>query len=82
MSNNFLMRLPKFVKLNNIALRLTGEKYYRDGGKWSVDYKIIDGILLSWCPHSGTSFLHNQPLIEITKEEWRQDNGEYAPSNI
>lgn len=78
------MKLPKFVKLNNTALRLTGNEYYRDGGEWSVGYNVIDDKLVSWdhgnwyrdeLPH-----LHNQPLIEITEAEWREDNGQYAPS--
>ena len=38
------MELPKFVKLNNTALRLKGKTYYRDGGEWSVEYRIIDGV--------------------------------------
>jgi len=72
------IKLPEFVKLNNTALRLTGDVYYRDGGKWSISYKIIDGVLLSW--KSTMLHLHRKPLIEITKEEWKKDNGEYAPN--
>lgn len=75
------MTLPKFVKLDNSALRLKGEGYYRDGGDWSVGYKIIDGILLSWLPKRSMPWLHKQPLIEITEDEWRKSNGEYA-SNL
>lgn len=51
------MKLPKFVKLDNIALRLRDYKYYRDG------------VLLSWHPKMKTLWLHKQPLIEITEEE-------------
>jgi hypothetical protein len=74
--------LPKFVKLNNTALRLVGKKYYRDGGEWSVEYKIIDSVLLSWAWGYGMSWLHKQPLIEITEEEWRVDNGHYTPNAV
>jgi hypothetical protein len=76
------MKLPKFVKLNNTALRLIGKTYYRDGGEWEVGYKIIDGVLLSWFPKMGMPWLHKKPLIEITEEEWRIDNGQYAPNGV
>jgi hypothetical protein len=74
--------LPKFVKLNNTALRLVGKKYYRDGGEWSVGYKIIDGVLLSWAWGMTMPWLHKQPLIGITEDEWRIDNRQYAPNVV
>lgn len=74
------MSLPKFVKLNNTALRLVGKKtYYRDGGEWSVECRIIDGVLLSWTWGKDMPWLHKKPLVEITEDEWRKDNGQYAP---
>ncbi len=79
------IKLPKFVKLNHVALRLRGKKYYRDGGQWGVGYKVIDGELISWVGRvrfNTTPWLHEVPLIEITEEEWRKDNGQYAPKNI
>lgn len=75
-------KLPRFVKMKNTALRLIGEKYYRDGGDWSVGYKIIDGVLLSWAEDMGMPWLHKQPLIEITEAEWRIDNAQYAPDVV
>jgi len=74
--------LPKFVKLNNIALRLRNKEYYRDGGEWAVGYKMVDGVLLSWAWGKGAPQLHKKPLIEITEEEWRVDNGKYAPNKL
>jgi len=71
--------LPKFVKLNNTALRLIGDKYYRDAGDWGVKYKIIDDILVSWILGENFSHLHKKPFIKISEKEWRIDNGEYAP---
>lgn len=47
-----------------------------------VGYKIVDGVLLSWCPELNMPRLHEKPLIEITEEEWRKDNVPYAPSDI
>jgi hypothetical protein len=73
------MELPKFVTLNGTALRLKGNRYYRDGGDWSVGYKIIDDVLVSWAHGLRLLGLHKKPLIEITEEEWRKDNGPYAP---
>lgn len=68
-------KLPQYVKLNNTALRLKNDRYYRDSGNWSVTYKIIDGELLSWFWGFGMPWLHRVPLIEITEEEWKEDNG-------
>lgn len=72
------MELPKFVKLDHSALRLVGNKYYRDGGNWSVGYVFIENELFSWI--KGTPRLHKKPLIQITKEEWKKDNGQYTPN--
>ena len=76
------MKLPKFVKLNNTALRLKGESYFRDGGEWSIGYRIIDGVLLIWGCGKTMPWLHKKPLVEITEDEWRKDNGHYAPNNV
>lgn len=73
---------PKFVKLGNSALRLVGKTYYRDGGNWGVQYRYIDGELVSWNWGRGMPWLHKKPLIEITKEEWRKDNHPYGPKNV
>jgi hypothetical protein len=75
-------KLPKFVSLNGTALRLQYNQYYRDAGEWGIGYRIIEGVLLSWCWGSKMPWLHKQPLIEITEEEWRIDNGHYAPKKI
>ena len=76
------MGVPKFVKINDTALRLRGNSYYRDAGNWSVDYKVIDGVLVSWYWTPRKLWLHRKPLIEITKEEWVVSNGEFAPKHI
>lgn len=77
-----MKKLPKFVKCGNTALRLRRDEYHRDAGLWSVNYKIIDGVLLSWAWGMGIPHLHRQPLVEITEEEWRKDNGPYAPIDV
>lgn len=74
------MELPKFVRLNNTELRLVGNTYYRDAGEWSVEYRVIDDVLISW--FTAKPWLHRRPLIEITEDEWRQANGRYAPDNV
>lgn len=71
--------LPKFVKFGG-GMRLVCNRYYRDAGDWSVEYRIIDGELVSWCWGLGMPWLHRKPLIEITEEEWKIGNGQYAPS--
>jgi hypothetical protein len=78
------MNIPKYVKIDNSkdnrvnALRLIGDRYYRDGGDWYVGYRVIDGKLLSWCWGLGLRNLHRQILIEITEEECCISNGIYA----
>jgi hypothetical protein len=74
--------LPKFVKLCNSALRLEVNKkrYYRDAGDWSVEYRFNKHdhlVSKSIMPH-----LNNEPLIEITREEWKEDNKGYLPKNV
>ena len=76
------VEIPKFVKLNNTALRLIGDKYYRDGGEWEIGYKVINGVLLSWAWGINTPWLHKKPLVKITEDEWRNDNGVYAENII
>ena len=75
-------KLPKFVWMQDdkykTALRLTEEGYYRDGGDWNVGYKWINNKLYSLCGYMPE--ISNIPLIECTEEEWREDNGQYAPS--
>ena len=72
------MELPKYVKIDRTALRLKGDKYYRDAGQWSVGYKIIDGKLLSWHWRHGHPWLHRVELVECTEQEWRENNGGYG----
>jgi hypothetical protein len=75
------MELPKYVKLGNTAMRLieatehTPAHYYRDGGAWSADIKIVDGKLISdhYYEH-----LRGIEFIPITKEEWAEDNRGYC----
>jgi hypothetical protein len=71
------MIIPKFVKLNNSALRLREEgDYYRDAGCWSVGWRIKDGILISDYSYD-KEWLHEIPLIEITEQEYKDDNKGY-----
>ena len=74
-------KLPKYVKFEGgSALRL-GRKgdeneryelqYYRDAGRWGVDFVEKDGELFS---KSKEVNLDNKKLIPITREEWMKDN--------
>lgn len=56
---------------------LQGDKYHRHAGLWDLSYRVIDGKLLSWCPtnrYIKMPWLHRKPLIEITQDEWKNDN--------
>lgn len=76
--------LPLFVSINGTALMLRGNVYHRHAGLWDLDYKIIDGKLLSWCPtnrYTKMPWLHRKPLIEITQDEWKKNNAGYVDEN-
>ncbi len=79
------MVAPKFIFLlrkdgtNGTSLRLVyNSEYYRDGGQWSVGFKEVDGSLVTV---SDMPQLNGLQIKECTEEEWRKDNGEYAPKD-
>lgn len=80
--NNDGVKVPSFIKLVQTEMRFikSNDTYYRDGGVWEVNYKIIDGKLFSDCETLG-EHLHNMPLEKITKKEWAKANKGYVPSN-
>ena len=76
--------LPQFVKMDGgcaLRLRYNGDKgyYYRDGGDWSVDYKIIGTVMIS---DSSMTSLSDKVLTPITRQEWAECNGYYAPHDF
>ena len=66
------------------CLRFNGNEYWRDGGQWGVEYRFVGQQLISWNPPDrfhpqfNMPWLHKVPLTEVTEEEWRKDNGQYA----
>lgn len=76
------MKVPKFVSLNGTALRLIEKSYYRDAGDWSIRYKVIGGVLLSWAWGMNMPWLHKKPLIKITEAKWRKGNEGYIPKEM
>ncbi len=71
---------PQYVSINGISLRLVGDRYYRDAGDWFINYKVIDGVLISCRPDK--KHLHEIPLIEISKSEWEKENNAYFIGHI
>ena len=71
-------KLPQYVSLDGTALRLRGNEYFRDGGNWSVQYRLIGGVLHSWSDRKLHPQLHRRPLVEISEAMWRTDNGQYV----
>ena len=76
------LTLPKFAFISNpnsnmsLAVRKTGKKtYYRDGGQWSTNVKIVDDKIICTA-----HFVRGHLLTGCTEEEWRKCNGQYAPS--
>lgn len=53
-----------------------GQPYYwRDAGQWGIHAKKVGDQLLIDCPD--LPHLHNTPLIEVSREEWVEDNEGY-----
>lgn len=73
-----ITRIPKFVS-GLSALRLMGDKYYRDGGCWDVGYHERDGKIFSTIDEN---IKKSHELKEISEEEWRECNKQYAPKKI
>ena len=73
-------KLPKYVRLGHTEMRLVDktkqkQEYFRDAGSWSTDYKYLDETLVA--DFEGMPWIHEQPLIEITKDEWKKGNKGY-----
>lgn len=78
---NQTTKLPLYVSLGGdggTAMRYdkVEDNYYRDAGIWSVDYKYMDGELVSDC--EDMEWIHEKELVEITYEEWKQSNNGYV----
>jgi len=73
--------LPKYVTLNDSALRLVGNCYYRDAGEWSVEVRRYEnGVIKSYNP--AYVAIHNVELLKTTKSNWKKSNRGYIPDNI
>ena len=77
-------KIPKFAKLGEkgcgMRYRKFAEDLWRDGGLWGVGLRLDENdVLVShfWYP-SELRRLHRVPINEITYEEWKKSNGEYA----
>lgn len=74
--------LPKYIIMGSpesgTCMRLNGSEYWRDGGQWGVNYRFIGNQLVSYNPGKWMPHLHRVPLTEVTEEQWRKDNGQYA----
>lgn len=75
------MKAPKFVKFKDggSACRLIGSQYYRDGGNWSMDFRIEDNRIFAVLKM--VESIHGRELVECTEEEWKKCNGQYVPNN-
>jgi len=71
---------PNFVRLGNSELRwMGGNKYYKDGGMWSIFAEWIDGKLMS--KKCNMRNLSEKELVEITGAEWAKGNDGYTKTN-
>ena len=59
-----------------MELKVRSKVYYRIAGHWEIGYEEIDGKLVTKS-HPINPKLKGLPIIEITKEEWREGNKGY-----
>ena len=71
--------LPKYVMIKNTAMTFIDDGYngcyYRHAGGWSIGWQIVNGKLVT--KDGPLETLNNIPIIEITEDEWKKDNGSY-----
>jgi len=67
---------PPFVHMGHRALRLDGDRYYRDAGNWEVNYVWHGDKLYSRAPSHAEekTFLNGIELIKISEQAWQDDN--------
>lgn len=68
-------KLPTYGRIHQTAMRWVDGEYYRDAGCWSVDWQFVNGKLFT---KSYDDNLNMIPIIEISKEEWQNDNRGYV----
>ncbi|MDD5648818.1 MAG: hypothetical protein PHF86_00105 [Candidatus Nanoarchaeia archaeon] len=79
-----LKSLPEFIKLNGkgCAMRLDIEEmqYWRDAGIWGLPFRFRNSILVGKATYPEIKHLSGIMLVECSYEEWKEDNGRYAPN--
>ena len=63
----------------NCALRLDSKRgqYYRHAGDWSIQAHYVDGVLV-FKGSGNTAHMKGMEAVEVTEEQWREDNAPYA----
>lgn len=77
--------LPLFVEfegstncLRLIKSKNNKPKYYRDGGRYSVNIIITNGEIFSL---SRVNSVNNIKLLPVSKTKWKKSNGRYTPDD-
>jgi len=72
------MKPPKYARIGitEMRLKLRSKIYYRDAGHWNIGYEEVDGKFVAKS-HNLNPKLKGLPIIEITKEEWKEGNKGY-----
>ena len=74
-------QFPEFANINGTAVRHVGNGvYFRDAGNWKLDSGYANGKLTAKCPDM--PWIHENELIEITRDEWEADNEGYVNNRI
>jgi len=53
------------------------DDYYRDAGHWDIKYQWFKDTLCAFATYPAVEHLNEFAMIEITREEWREDNRGY-----
>lgn len=69
------------ARLMPSSIRSYGHRYWRAAGAWNVGYGWENGVLVAKTAQKELKHLNNAPLVEVTEEYWREDNGHYGAAH-
>ena len=71
------MKPSKYARLKHCVLRLDGDRYVRDAGGWSIEYRV-DGEKIFAVGRGQLACADGVEFTPATEQEWREDNLGYV----
>ncbi len=69
------------ARIKASSIKAMQHRYWRTAGAWNIGYGWKDGVLVAKVSKKELRHLNNAPLVEVTEEYWREDNGRYDASH-